>query len=107
MDKKSFNPSEFVDHLVSVANKDGIYSDDEKNLIKTVESEVRKYSYELNKAMSDGILDKGEKLNLMNQRLVLVRKVFDTVQKDMKITMDEQDIMDALMNRLNELSDHE
>ena len=107
MDKKPFDPSEFVNYLVSIANKDGVYSDDEKNLINVVESEVQKYSYELNKAMADGILDKGEKLTLMNQRLVLVRKVFDTVQKDMKITMDEQDIMDALMSRLSKLSDLE
>jgi uncharacterized tellurite resistance protein B-like protein len=101
---KKFDPQEFVKDLVEIANRDGIVSDDEKNLISSIENEIKKYSEELEKSMEDGILDRNEKLRLMNQRLTLVRKVFDTVQADMKITMDEQDIMDEAMKRLSELS---
>ena len=104
MKDRTFDPDDFVNDLLEIANKDGIVSDDEKNLITSIDEEIRKYSNELGKALEDGILDRSERLRLMNQRLNLVRKVFDTVQADMKITMDEQDIMDATMNRLNELS---
>lgn len=104
MTDKTFDPQDFVNHLLEIANSDGIISDDEKNLISSIEGEIRKYSNELGKALEDGILDRNERLSLMNQRLNLVRKVFDTVQADMKITMDEQDIMDATMNRLSDLS---
>ena len=104
MKDRTFDPDDFVNHLLDIANKDGIVSDDEKNLITSIEGEIKKYSTELGTALEDGILDRNERLKLMNQRLNLVRKVFDTVQADMKITMDEQDIMDATMNRLSELS---
>ena len=103
MKETTFDPQEFIDHLLKIANRDGIVSEDEKNLISSIEGEIHKYSTELVKAMEDGVLDRNEKLRLMNQRLNLVRKVFDTVQADMKITMDEQDIMDAAMQRLSEL----
>ncbi|MCH8907663.1 MAG: hypothetical protein IH840_11280 [Candidatus Heimdallarchaeota archaeon] len=103
----NFDPQELLDELLEVAQSDGIVSSDEKNLIKTVEKEMAKYQNLLKKANEDGVIDKGEKLKLFGMRLNVVRKAFDTVQKDMQVTKDEQDLLDALMAKLNKLQDFE
>jgi len=106
-DNIKFNPDDLLKDLLDIAKSDGIVSDDENNLIKTVEKEMNKYRGMLKKASEDGIIDKGEKLQLFGMRLNVVRKVFDTVQKDMKVTRDEQDLLDALMTKLNQLQELE
>lgn len=104
MNDFDFDPEDFVKHLMDIAKTDGVVSDDEKNLIAVVEKEIRDYHFALTQALEDGVITRQEKLSLINKRLTFVRKVFDTVQKDMKVTDDEEALLSAVMQKLEDFT---
>ncbi len=82
-----------LDKLTTVAKKDGLITDDEDRLIKSLMSDAEKYVNVLNDALADGVIEKGEQSRLLQYRLNIANKAKKIALDDMIITSEEKELM--------------
>ncbi|MHA2168842.1 MAG: hypothetical protein ACXAB7_02915 [Candidatus Kariarchaeaceae archaeon] len=100
-------PQKVLDYLVKVAKEDGIISDDEKSFLKVVEAEIEKYKTYLGKTLEDSKITLSEKIYLVKSRKEIIQRAIDVVREDDKVTEEEQNLLDTLEIKLQDLDKYE
>ncbi len=106
---ENFNeePQKVLDYLVKVAKEDGIISEDENSFLKVVEAEIEKYKTYLGKTLEDSKITLSEKIYLVKSRKEIIQRAIDVVREDDKVTEEEQNLLDTLEIKLQDLDKYE
>jgi tellurite resistance protein len=100
-------PQKVLDYLVKVAKEDGIISEDENSFLKVVEAEIEKYKTYLGKTLEDSKITLSEKIYLVKSRKEIIQRAIDVVREDDKVTEEEQNLLDTLEIKLQDLDKYE
>ncbi len=100
-------PQKVLDYLVKVAKEDGIISEDENSFLKVVEAEIDKYKTYLGKTLEDSKITLSEKIYLVKSRKEIIQRAIDVVREDDKVTEEEQNLLDTLEIKLQDLDKYE
>ena len=103
MDDDYSRSNEIIDYLVSIAKNDGIVTSDEKNFIEAMNIEIEKYRVEWFKSIEDGEITPEEKASLFQTRFKILQKALNIVREDLKVTEEEQELLNGLQKKLAEL----
>ncbi|MHA2168843.1 MAG: hypothetical protein ACXAB7_02920 [Candidatus Kariarchaeaceae archaeon] len=95
--------NEIIDYLVSIAKNDGIVTSDETNFIEAMNIEIEKYKTEWFKSIEDGEITAEEKATLFKTRFKILQKALNIVREDLKVTEEEQELLNGLQKKLAEL----
>lgn len=85
--------------LSSMTNKaldDGIITEDERALLKSVFDDLKDYNWWLQEALSDGVIDLSEEKRLKNLLYKIYENTWKTVIVDDVVTDDERALLDHL-----------
>lgn len=89
-----------LDKIVEQAKKDGIITQDEKDIIEKVGDEYGIYKNELESALSDHVITEKEFESLLKLRYMLYEKALAQALEDGTITDDEKNILNQMQKNL-------
>ena len=93
------------DKLKEVAMDDGKLTQDERELMATVISDIEKYNETLHKALEDGIIDEREERRLFEGRMQVMEKAYDKAREDLVISEDEKKILKEICKIVREVTE--
>ncbi|MHA2365557.1 MAG: hypothetical protein ACXAC7_16490 [Candidatus Hodarchaeales archaeon] len=88
------NMTNIIRDLMLDASKDGKITQEEKDLINTVDVNLPTYYQALDKALEDGVITKEEEELLDNIKEKIIYEMHKIASSDKKMTIDEKDLVD-------------
>ena len=85
-----------IKELMEVANKDGIVSSDELEIIRQVKVDLDSYDLHLQEAQKDGNIDNEEMKILVKLRNLIIERADIIASVDGKLSDDEVDLLTTL-----------
>ena len=90
--------------LFNKAEEDGLISEDEKQIIDSVELSVERYEKELEKALEDGILTEDEIFLLVSLKKDILLDAWNKAEDDWQLSKEEEELIVLLQVFLANLS---
>lgn len=90
-----------IKELMEVANKDGIVSSDELEIINQVKVDLDSYDLHLKEAQKDGFIDDEEMIVLEKLRNLIIERADIIASVDGKLAEDEKELLKSLKNFIN------
>lgn len=101
--KKLLKLDELFLQLQKIALWDEQISADEQHMLDVVETTIKEYKDYAAEAMDDNVLTVSEQTKLINMQNKLIRKVEATALEDQKITKDEKELLEVIVNTIRTL----
>ena len=95
------------EYLLNIANKDGVVTEEEQQLIDKILLEVENYETVFKEAISDQKLDAGERLKLFKAKLNILRNAAKAVHEDLHVSQDEEEILKGLRSIFPDMQESE
>ena len=92
---------------METAQKDGIVTDHEKEMITKIVKDLEAYSSMLEQALNDGMITVEEKVKLYSFRTNMFSQNLKFVNEDKLVTDEEKDLLKILGKMLGEIGDFE
>lgn len=87
---------EIWNHLMEIAQADGVVSTDETRFIETVITNIKNYNDFLSNALEDNVIDRDEKMQLAKLRANILRNSMVQALADTHVTRDERELIKAI-----------
>ena len=94
---------EIWSNLLNTAMKDGVITEEEEKLLKTILQSIEEFEKLLRKAKEDGIITEKEEEELFNLREKIWEKAYAVAKEDKNISIDEHEILIKLVRMLSDL----
>ena len=95
------------EYLMNIANKDGIVTEEEEELIEKILLEVQNYETIFKEAIVDQKLDSEERLKLFKAKLNILRNAAKAVHEDLHVSQDEEEILKGLRSIFPDMQESE
>lgn len=103
--EKELTPDELfvlnMKRFIELAAEDGKITEDEHNILKTIEVSLAEFTEKLKEALDDGIISPEEVDILKKFKAQMLKDAFDVANLDNKLTIDELKILMTLAVSVN------
>ena len=97
----------YFQNLMDKAMADGVITEEERTMIRSISNQLDAYTDILQEAMEDGIISLKEKLSLYKFRTGMFHDNIQLVQEDDKVTQDEINLLNLLTGMLSNMGKFE